>query len=178
MIYVTHDQVEAMTLGDRIVVLDRGRVQQVGPPLDLYERPANRFFAGFLGWPSMSFFDGRLARRDDGWRLEIAGQSAMTFGPSVVYNEGDVTAGIRPEHVIVAEEIADAASAMDVLLVEPLGSTTLVTLGRDGRQLVARIDGRPTLRERQTVAVRLDMEHLHLFDRSSGKALRRDVPSG
>src|SRR6185369_2494886 len=71
MLYVTHDQVEAMTLGDRVVVLDHGTAQQVGRPLDLYERPANRFVAGFLGWPPMNFLDGRLVRRDGGPALAV-----------------------------------------------------------------------------------------------------------
>ena len=166
MVYVTHDQVEAMTLGDRIVVLDRGRVQQVGRPLDLYERPANRFVAGFLGWPPMNFFDGSLL-------------SAETFGLLNVYNGSDAIVGIRPEHVTIRETtVADPTAAMDVLLVEPLGSTTLITLGRNGRQLMARMEGRPTLSEGQTVEVRLDVKFLHLFDRHSGLALRRDVLTG
>ena len=177
MVYVTHDQVEAMTLGDRVVVLDRGKVQQAGRPLDLYERPANRFVAGFLGWPPMNFFDGRLVRRDGGGMvLAVGGRElplpAETFGPHTVYNAGDVTAGIRPESVKVGEGIGRPDWMMDVLLVEPLGSATLVTLGRDGWQLLALAGGRPALRERQSVEVGLDVRHLHLFDRSSGAACR------
>jgi multiple sugar transport system ATP-binding protein len=183
MIYVTHDQVEAMTLGDRVVVLDRGRVQQAGCPLDLYERPANRFVAGFIGWPPMNFFDGRLVRRAAGeMALAVGGRELLlppeTFGPLIAYNEGDVTAGIRPESVKIGEGIADCDWTMDVLLVEPLGSATLVTLGRDGWQLLAQIAGRPTVKERQTVEVGLDVRYLHLFDRSSGAALPRCEPSG
>jgi multiple sugar transport system ATP-binding protein len=183
MLYVTHDQVEAMTLGDRIVVLDRGKVQQVGRPLDLYQRPANRFVAGFLGWPPMSFFDGRLVRRAGGeLALRADGLEVPllpeTFDPAVAYNEGDVTAGIRPEHVAVDEASANCKVKMDVLLLEPLGPTTLATLGRDGWQLLALVGGRPALRERQTIEVGLDVRHLHLFDRSSGAALPRLAPSG
>jgi len=183
MIYVTHDQVEAMTLGDRVVVLDRGKVQQVGPPLDLYERPDNRFVAGFLGWPTMNFLDGRLVRREGDGLLLAAGGLELplpgeTFAPPAAYNGSDVTVGIRPEHLRVGEEIGSGNWRMDVLLVEPLGASSLVTLGRDGRQMLALVDGRPTLRERQAVEVGLDVRHLHLFDRSSGAALRRGVPSG
>jgi len=172
-----------MTLGDRVVVLNRGRVQQAGRPQDLYERPANRFVAGFIGWPPMNFFDGRLMRRaGGGMALAVGGRElplpAETFCPPVAYNEGDVTAGIRPESVKVGEGIADADWTMDVLLVEPLGSTTLVTLGRDGWQLLALVAGRPTVKERQTVGVRLDVRHLHLFDRSSGAALPLGEPAG
>jgi multiple sugar transport system ATP-binding protein len=182
MVYVTHDQVEAMTLGDRVVVLDRGRVQQAGRPLDLYERPANRFVAGFLGWPPMNFLDGRLMTRDGGLALAVGGRELPlppeTFGPQGVYNEGDVTAGVRPESVRVGEGDGRCDWMMDVLLVEPLGSATLVTLGRDGWQLLALAGGRPPLRERQSVGVRLDVKHLHLFDRSTGAALPVGVASG
>jgi len=182
-VYVTHDQTEAMTLGDRVVVLDRGKVQQVGPPLDLYERPDNRFVAGFLGWPTMNFLDGRLVRREGDGLLLAAGGLELplpgeTFAPPAAYNGSDVTVGIRPEHLRVGEEIGSGNWRMDVLLVEPLGASSLVTLGRDGRQMLALVDGRPTLRERQAVEVGLDVRHLHLFDRSSGAALRRGVPSG
>src|SRR5262249_18269646 len=111
MLYVTHDQVEAMTLGDRVAVLDRGKVQQVGRPLDLYERPDNCFVAGFLGWPPMNFFDGRLARRDGALSLAAGGAAwplpPETFGVLPTYNESDVRAGLRPEHVIVGEETAN-----------------------------------------------------------------------
>ncbi len=183
MVYVTHDQVEAMTLGDRVVVLDRGKVQQVGRPLELYERPANRFVAGFLGWPPMNFFDGRLVRRDGGGLALAAGGGelplpAETFGAATSYNGGDVTAGIRPKHVTVGEGIAHPIGKMDVLLVEPLGPTTLATLGRDGQHLLALVGGQAELRERQSVEVGLDVRHLHLFDRSSGTALPRGVRSG
>jgi multiple sugar transport system ATP-binding protein len=182
MLYVTHDQVEAMTLGDRVVVLDRGRVQQAGRALDLYERPANRFVAGFLGWPPMNFLDGRLVRRDGGLALAVGGRElplpAETFGPGVAYNEGEVTAGIRPESVTVGEGTGRRDWTMDVLLVEPLGSATLVTLARDGWQLLALAGGRPPLRERQSVEVGVNVRHLHLFDRSTGKALPVGVASG
>ncbi len=181
MVYVTHDQVEAMTLGDRVVVLDRGRVQQVGAPLDLYERPANRFVAGFIGWPPMNLFDARLVRDEGDGRLVLSRHGnvelplpAETFGPQSVYNEGEVTAGIRPEFV----KVGAVGWKMDVLLIEPLGSTTLVTLGRDGWQLLALAGGRPPLRERETVEVGLDVRHLHLFDQKTGAALPPAVASG
>jgi multiple sugar transport system ATP-binding protein len=182
MLYVTHDQVEAMTLGDRVVVLDRGKVQQVGRPLDLYERPDNCFVAGFLGWPPMNFFDGRLVRRGGAPTLAAGGVELplppQTFGLLPTYNESDVRAGLRPEHVIVGEETANCHWQMDVLLVEPLGASSLVTLKRDDWQLLALTGGRPNLQERQAVKVGLDVRNLHLFDRSSGNALRRGVPSG
>jgi multiple sugar transport system ATP-binding protein len=183
MVYVTHDQVEAMTLGDRVVVLDRGKVQQVGAPLELYERPANRFVAGFLGWPPMNLFDGRLVRRDGGALLLAADGlelplPAETFGPLTAYNGNDVTAGLRPEHLSLGQQPGPARWLMDVLLVEPLGSASLVTLGRNGQQLLALTDGRPAFSERQAVTVGFDVRDLHLFDRSNGKALWRPAAPG
>jgi multiple sugar transport system ATP-binding protein len=183
MVYVTHDQVEAMTLGDRVVVLDRGKVQQVGRPLDLYERPANRFVAGFLGWPRMNLFDGRLLRRDGGELLLAADGlelplPAETFGPLTMYNGNDVTAGLRPEHLSLGQQAGPARWLMDVLLVEPLGSASLVTLGRSGQQLLALVEGRSAYSERQSVTVGFDMRDLHLFDRSNGKALGRRLAPG
>jgi len=185
MLYVTHDQVEAMTLGDRVVVLDRGKVQQVGPPQELYDRPANRFVAGFLGWPPMNFLDGQLVGAPDGGLLVVSRNDKLvlplpagTVAPPAAYNGRDVMAGIRPEHVTVAAEPGTGHLTMDVLLIEPLGASRLVTLTRDGRQLLALSGGQTTFREQQVVEVRLDMQHLHLFDRTQGTTLQRGVSSG
>jgi multiple sugar transport system ATP-binding protein len=131
----------------------------------------------------MNLFDGRLVRGSGGGPALRAGGRELplpteTFGPLVAYNDGDVTAGVRPEHLTVGEKVANGNWVMDVLLLEPLGSTTLATLGRDGWQLLAQVGGRPALRERQTVEVGLDVRHLHLFERSSGAALPRGVGFG
>ncbi len=187
MLYVTHDQVEAMTLGDRVVVLDGGRVQQSGRPLDLYERPDNRFVAGFLGWPPMNFLDGRLGRDERG-RPSFLTDGCHWLLPerlapaALAHAGGEATLGIRPDHVALeGGEVVHYPSprlTMDVLLVEPLGSTTLVTLGRDGRQLLAQVGSGTSLRERRTVEVALNMDKAHLFDRASGRTLSDGAPSG
>jgi multiple sugar transport system ATP-binding protein len=186
MIYVTHDQVEALTLGDRVAVLDRGKLQQVGRPLDVYERPANRFVAGFIGWPPMNFVDVTTALRPDG------GMTLLRDGVSFPLSEEtarvkpgqDITVGLRPDQVCLPAlgdvRVGDNTRGvgMEVLLVEPVGPASLVTLERNGWQLVAQVDGRSRLHEGQTVEVILDMRRAHGFDRSSGVALFHGVPSG
>ncbi|RVD63446.1 TOBE domain-containing protein, partial [Mesorhizobium sp. M4A.F.Ca.ET.029.04.2.1] len=116
IVYVTHDQIEAMTMADRIVVMDHGRIQQVGPPLELYDRPANKFVAGFIGSPSMSFVSGALkSTATDAW-FETSGGGRLA---------GDAAeAGIRPEHFVIGG--AGEAIAIDVDVVEPTGSETHV----------------------------------------------------
>jgi multiple sugar transport system ATP-binding protein len=108
IVYVTHDQIEAMTMADRIVVMDRGRIQQVGAPLELYDRPANKFVAGFLGSPSMSFVSGALKSTSDRTWFESAGGGRLALAGRTVPAGGTVEAGIRPEHFIIGE----AADAM------------------------------------------------------------------
>jgi multiple sugar transport system ATP-binding protein len=189
MLYVTHDQVEAMTLGDRVAVLDGGRLQQIETPLALYDRPVNRFVAGFLGWPAMNFLDGLLRRVATGLALDAEGtvlplpETANEL--SGQYNEKEVSAGFRPEHVKIrgnsanwALQPADVPFTMRVLLVEPVGSTCLVTLERNGRRLLAQIEGRPKLCEGEAVEVAMDMRHIHLFDLATGTALFHGAPAG
>lgn len=174
MVYVTHDQVEAMALGDRIVVLDGGRVQQEGRPQALYDRPTNRFVAGFLGWPPMNFLDGRLVRDEDGRSCFLwQGRHWPAPAGAESVQGAEVTLGIRPENVALAQH-GSGLLAAEVMLTEPLGATRLVTLGRDGQPLLAlTTDGQTPLAEGQTVEVAWDMSKAHLFDRASGMALRR-----
>jgi len=141
MIYVTHDQVEAMTLASRIVVLNRGRIEQVGTPLELYHHPANLFVAGFLGSPGMNFLPARV----------IASGSAAA------------TVGIRPEHVAIAA--AGRGLAAEVALVERLGGEALAHFRVDdgGHSLVAKLSGDTVLVARDKVRLQLDASHCHFF---------------
>jgi len=159
MIYVTHDQVEAMTLGDRIAVLDRGRLQQVAPPREVYEAPANAFVAGFMGNPPMNLFPTRVV---DG---------GVAVGGAVVpvarsRTTGAATAGIRPEAVRIAPDGAGVAGTVEH--VESLGHETLayVAVGTDGDavRLVARVPGMAPLAKGDTVRVTLDPAAIYLFD--------------
>jgi len=136
MIYVTHDQVEAMTLGTRIVVLNGGRIEQVGTPSDLYERPANRFVAGFLGSPRMNFFDATLVAQDQrGATVQLAGGARVQVAADAARaRTGDkVTLGVRPEHLQMARPgSGEGGIGAAVALVEYLGDVTLVYFQVDG----------------------------------------------
>jgi len=170
MIYVTHDQVEAMTLADRMVVLNRGRVEQVGTPAELYHRPANLFVAGFLGAPQMNIMP--VAARDgaawlaSGERLPLAelGSSAATLG-------------VRPEDLRLAAPGTEGALTGEVLLVEELGETRLVHVAlREGVELVLRDRSEPAPSRGARVAVVPDLNRCHIFDRN-GKRIDRTPAS-
>src|SRR5256886_10313622 len=146
MIYVTHDQVEAMTLGDRVAVLDRGRLQQLAPPRELYERPANVFVAGFIGNPPMNLFATRVSA--DGTGLAVGSQTLPIGDAAHASLESARTAGVRPEAVHVkAGAATDGAVRAVVEHVEYLGHEALCHVSIDGGiRLVARVDGMPALR--------------------------------
>jgi multiple sugar transport system ATP-binding protein len=181
MVYVTHDQAEAMALADRVVVIDQGVVRQVDRPMAVYERPHNRFVAGFIGYPAMNFADGRLVNSDGracfekgSWSLPLPAGAA----PLEAIAKGEpLTLGIRPEHIRLAGPgVSDLRLVMEVILVEPLGHEWLVTLERDGWRATARLADREAIGNKQTVEVVFLMEHAHWFDRSTGIALSR--PAG
>jgi multiple sugar transport system ATP-binding protein len=135
MIYVTHDQVEAMTLGQKIVVLNGGRIEQVGTPSDLYERPANKFVAGFLGSPRMNFFDALLA--GEGGRnasVQLAGGARVQVAADVARARSGarVTLGVRPEHLQIVRPGHGDGIGATVALVEYLGDVTLVYVQVEG----------------------------------------------
>jgi ABC-type sugar transport system ATPase subunit len=162
-LYVTHDQVEAMTLADRIVVLQGGRVQQVGSPDEIYHQPANRFVAGFFGTPAMSFFDadvgeesGALCARGAGFEVPLP-LRALTC-PRVVV-------GVRPESVALERRRADAAPLRgSVELREVLGAEVLLHLRSPAGALTVKTDARSAAREGETLTVWVDPSALHLFD--------------
>jgi multiple sugar transport system ATP-binding protein len=153
-IYVTHDQVEAMTLADRVVVLRDGVIEQVGSPLELYDRPANRFVAQFIGTPQMNVIDTKSLPQ----LADIVGAAASTDG----------FIGVRPEHVSVLPA-GQGRLAAKVELVESLGSDTLIYsyVGAKGQgaQLVARQNTRTTVRPGDTVGLDIAPDSFHLFDR-------------
>jgi ABC-type sugar transport system ATPase subunit len=172
MIYVTHDQVEAMTLADRIVVLRAGRIEQIGTPLDLYNRPANIFVAGFIGSPRMNLLPATIVAADGGSRLRISGRDiAMPSGFSGLAAGADVTLGVRPEHIDTAPGPDAIVAAVD--LVEHLGGETFVFATAPGLpQITLRQTGQSSLARGDTVSIRFSAENVHLFD-ASGTALPR-----
>jgi multiple sugar transport system ATP-binding protein len=181
-IYVTHDQAEAMTLGDRVAVVDRGRLQQVAPPRELYEQPANTFVAGFIGNPPMNLFPARLnTARDGGLQLRLGRQSLPLVLPAATaehwraWLDKPLTAGVRPEHLTLAG--GDEGLRATVGDAEYLGHETLLHLRLEELEtaspvLTARLPGLQMFHRGETVQLALDGGHLHLFD-PAGLALAR-----
>ncbi len=172
-IYVTHDQVEAMTLGDRIVVLANGRIQQVGRPIDLYRSPSNRFVAGFIGTPPMNFLEGLVAV-EDGVPTFITGDTQIRLErPAIPATEllSATTLGIRPEDLRIDPNAPRGeAVAGQVLLVERLGGTSHIHFDAGAQRLMAAVtnDSLPAVGE--NIVVRLPADRMHLFG-SDGVAL-------
>jgi multiple sugar transport system ATP-binding protein len=162
-IYVTHDQIEAMTLADRIVAMNGGFVQQVGSPLDLYDRPANLFVAGFIGSPGMNFFEGTYR---DGQSPRFETKGGVTI-PAQVHAEladgASATLGIRPEHVEIGTTAPDALKAT-VDLVEPTGFGIILHLSFGKAIFKAFTNDRAFLKASGEIPVRLPPERLHFFD--------------
>jgi ABC-type sugar transport system ATPase subunit len=177
---VTHDQVEAMTLGQRVAVLHRGRLQQLATPRELYRRPANLFVAGFIGSPPMNLLPARVeAGAGGGARLCVAGQGlplpAALAAPAA--GEASLTAGVRPEALRLGAPDAAGALRARVLHLEYLGHEVLVHLalgpdgGADAPRLVARLAEAGALAAGDPVGAAFDADELHLFD-ARGEALR------
>jgi len=163
-VYVTHDQIEAMTLADRIVVMNGGNVEQIGAPLDLYDNPANLFVAGFIGSPAMNFLKGRLARNGAGLEVQL-GEGVRIRAPASLRTDNDgreVTLGVRPEHLAVR----DGGVPAEVVVVEPTGADTLIFCKVAGADVTAVVRERHTFRPGETI--RLAPELTFLFDPKTG----------
>ncbi len=169
-IYVTHDQEEAMTLGDRVVVMKDGHIHQVGSPFDVYEYPVNRFVASFVGTPPMNFFDGRLIR--DGERLVFdEGDNRLALCPAhaerlAAFVDRPVVLGVRPETLVPSRQGAsDAELRLAVEVVEPLGERmdVFARTARHGH-IVCRVDARRRIAEGSNVTMYVDMERVHFFE--------------
>jgi multiple sugar transport system ATP-binding protein len=176
-IYVTHDQVEAMTLGDRVVVMKDGWVQQVGEPLELYGKPANKFVAGFIGSPAMNFVDvaigesgGALWADAAGLRLKVPPQMAERVR---AHAGKRMTLGVRPEalHLANGSDLPEYSFATAVDVVEPLGNEILINFRAGGAAMVSRVDPAVRVKAHQSIRVALDPERVHFFDEKSGAAI-------
>jgi len=162
-LYVTHDQVEAMTMGDVLVVMNNGHVEQIGAPLDVYERPASTFVASFIGSPPMNFLNA-----------EIAGREARIGGGSLFLNghqapSGRAIVGVRPEHLAVDPDTYDFQLA--VRMVEPQGAETIVHGDAGGSPVTVRLPGIHRIRPHETLPLAARPEHLHLFDAGHGRRI-------
>jgi multiple sugar transport system ATP-binding protein len=167
MVYVTHDQVEAMTLADRIVVMNAGRIEQIGSPLELYERPANLFVAGFIGSPSMNFLPGRLAGHGDGGATvtSVAGIAFQAAPAQRADAALPITIGIRPEHIVLGSG-AGIEMTGEAAVVEMLGSDTFIHLKCGEHTLVVRDSAARRMHRGDTVTVSWKRTACHLFDDS------------
>ncbi|HNX36293.1 MAG TPA: sn-glycerol-3-phosphate ABC transporter ATP-binding protein UgpC [Kiritimatiellia bacterium] len=178
MVYVTHDQVEAMTMGDRIVVMDRGAIQQVAHPLEVYRRPANLFVAGFIGTPPMNLLRGRAVREKSGWVFRHASGGVrvpeMWYAALEPFAGREVLFGFRPESLGAAADSetpgAEVRGVVDV--VEPMGSETYVqVLTGDGTRVVARVSAERVFVPGSEVALPVDLGNVRFFDAASGCAI-------
>ena len=171
-IYVTHDQVEAMTLGQRIVVLDGGKIQQIDTPMNLYSKPANLFVAGFLGSPAMNLLRGRL-RREGGWHLDTAhaplalGDLPMQAQALEIWNGRDVVLGVRPEDLQPAPRETATLTAM-VEVIELVGNEAFINLRFGDRPLVSRVLPHQTPAAQSSLHLGVATDRLHFFDTESG----------
>jgi len=179
MIYVTHDQVEAMTLGDRIVVMDKGEIQQVGAPLEIYNAPRNKFVAGFIGTPPMNFLAGTLQRRDGRVAFEEGSVSvplparlterlAGSVGRKVLF-------GIRPEDIRDHPPVGERAETFTmntlVEVVEPLGDEMILYLKTPVHEFIGKMGSHAGVSDGQALEVNLNLDKVHVFDAETGENL-------
>ena len=181
IVHVTHDQVEAMTMGERICIMRDGRIVQVGPPLEVYRNPADTFVAGFLASPPMNLLDARLRRRDGpGCGRDCRRSACPCLRPTskrcVAAPAGSVTLGIRPEDLDVEPSAAQhAAMTVTVVAVEALGpEVILVGALPGGQEVSARLESDYTARAGSEVQLHVDLERLHFFDSDTGHALTHE----
>jgi multiple sugar transport system ATP-binding protein len=177
-VYVTHDQIEAMTLADRVIVMNAGLIEQVGPPQELYHHPSTRFVAGFIGSPGMNFLPVRLLD-DAGLRLQLATGLKLPVPPQFVeryapYKGKSLTLGLRPEHLTETTE-AERQNVVridaEVDVVEHMGMETLVHFFLDGVPVCARVDPATPAVAREILPLAADLNNMHLIDDSTGKVI-------
>jgi multiple sugar transport system ATP-binding protein len=176
-IYVTHDQVEAMTLGDRVVVMRDGVVQQVGEPLELYNQPANRFVAGFIGSPAMNFAavtlteaNGSLIAENSGLRIKLPDETARRLRGHV---SREITLGVRPEDLTVADTADLDRPCFDAVIevVEQLGSEILLDMKVGDSMMVASVEPTVPVKVRDKLRVAIRPSRLHVFDTKTEAAI-------
>jgi len=179
MVYVTHDQVEAMTLGETIVVMNEGKIQQVGTPLEVYDRPVNRFVGGFLGTPPMNFLEGKRNQESEtlSWKLKNEDVSIpFTLPAQIEKTERVRTIGIRPEHLQLGPTSQTENSKSETFSfkavvedIQTLGAESSIFLTVGNRKIVVREDGRPSWKRGDAVHVLSRAESLHFFDEDGSR---------
>jgi multiple sugar transport system ATP-binding protein len=167
-VYVTHDQIEAMTMGDKIVVMRDGRIEQTGSPLELYDHPANQFVAGFIGSPAMNFLPGTVRRANGSSFVELNDGTRLASPPSSVQDGQAVVFGTRPEHLSLASEGGIPAQ---VVVLEPTGMDTFIACRHHGTDIAAVFRERYDFAPGTNVHLVPDLTRAHLFDAQSGQRL-------
>lgn len=173
-VYVTHDQLEAMQMGDKIVVMNHGSIEQFGTPQDIYDKPATMFVANFIGSPAMNFLNFQGQVQQGAEAVDLSGQACAIPAARTPF-EGDMAFGVRPEHVALSD---DAPYRGEVLATEYLGTTQIVTLRTANGDLKARIASDQVARVGETVGMTFNPRTITLFDRQSGHALASELNEG
>jgi multiple sugar transport system ATP-binding protein len=168
-IYVTHDQIEAMTMADQIVVMRDGRIEQTGAPLDLYDKPVSRFVAGFIGSPAMNFLAGKFERASDGTAVQLEDGTRIALNAAWRGEPGQpVLLGVRPEHLRLATE---GGISVRVTVIEPTGADTFVSAEQQGQAVSVLLRERHQFQPGSTIHLNPDPAQLHVFDAASGQRL-------
>jgi multiple sugar transport system ATP-binding protein len=176
-VYVTHDQIEAMTLADRVVVMNAGRIEQAGPPHDLYHHPRTRFVAGFIGSPAMNFLSCRLVEKGGGLAVDVGNGLALPVPPSRVesyrrYSGRDLVFGLRPEHITERQPHREGAEfTLPVEVVEPMGTETMIHLDIAGVDVCARCAPDIKASPGERIPFMAQMDHMHLIDPASDEVI-------
>jgi multiple sugar transport system ATP-binding protein len=176
-IYVTHDQAEAMTLGDRVVVMKDGRIQQIAPPQTIYDSPVNKFVAGFVGSPQMNFFEGEYDPVSGKFSSDNLTTDIPDSVTEVIDKKIPVVMGVRPESIDIKlkREITESAVSAQILVVEKMGSEFFLTMKTGSVEYQAIVDPKSNIQRDDEVEVIFDPEAIHLFDSVSGRSLSSDA---
>jgi multiple sugar transport system ATP-binding protein len=179
-VYVTHDQVEAMTLADRVVVMNKGRIEQIGTPNELYHKPATRFVAGFIGSPAMNFIPCRLEDVGGALQIRLTDRIAFALPPARAtrYNAlprtDKLLLGLRPEHLTESHaHLGPGVETFDTVLdvTEPMGMETLVYFGLDGTPVCGRVDPNAGAKDGAPMRLAMDLNNMHLLNEDTGVVL-------
>jgi multiple sugar transport system ATP-binding protein len=169
-VYVTHDQIEAMTMADRIVVMQDGRIEQIGASLDLYDRPENLFVAQFIGSPAMNVVEGTVRRSGGSAHVEAAGGVLWPLPQGPGADGQPVAYGIRPEHLTLGRNGGGVPG--EIVVVEPTGAETELVVQVGDAHIDLRIHGRPMVNPGDKVALTIDPSNVHVFDKTTGQRLK------
>ena len=174
-IYVTHDQVEAMTLADRIVIMKDGKIEQVGTPHEVYNKPISQFVAGFIGSPAMNFFSGVVERAKNKFNLNLEGGGSILLSECPVEEGSEITVGIRPEHLLLSINKTATVGVMhlsaEISVMEPMGHETVVTCEGVGGEIIGKYMGEEVLSVGQNIYFEIKPERVHFFDMNTGVRL-------